>query len=221
MKSNKNRSVSGFSFLVSAVVSAAAAAAALYYIPFSNETAGSYFVAEIFGDPLKIFLIKILSVAASLIAFIVFIVKSRRKACAKPLFPGFLIAFGVIWMALPLLSSYVLSRFTGSLIIQTVSGIAEIANAVFMMLSVCFAGICVIDLAHCILMLCERKRRADCLAFFLCGIPFGISCAVFISSALQATAGLSSIFVLLGAAASVIGIFSLFFNGFKNNSEDA
>lgn len=212
MKYSKNLS----SFLVSAVLSAAAVVSVKYYIPFSNETAGSYAVATIFGDSIKIFLIKILSVVACILAFITFILKSRKKSCQKVLYPGFTVTFAVLWMILPILSAYTISRFTGSLIIQTVTGIAIIVNVVFMMLSVCFAGIAAIDLIHCIFMISGREKRANCAAMFLCGTPCGIAVAVFLSSVLQSSLGLSYVFVLLGAAALVVGILSFVFNGFKN-----
>lgn len=216
MKYSKPLSAFLFSFLVSAILSAAAVVAVKYYIPFSNETAGSYAVATIFGDSIKIFLIKILSVVACLLAFVTFLLKSRKRARQKVLFPGFTVAFGVLWMILPLLSAYTISRFTGSLIIQTVTGIVIIANAVFMMMSVCFAGIAAIDLIHCIFMISGREKRANCAAMFLCGTPCGIAVAVFLSSVLQSSLGLSYVFVLLGAAALVVGILSFVFNGFKN-----
>lgn len=217
MRYNKDRGSLFFSFLVSAVISAAGVVAVKYYIPFSNETAGSYAVATIFGDPIKIFLIKILSVVAALLAFVTFLIKSRKNARNKVLFPGFTVAFGVLWLIFPLLSSYMISRFTGSLIIQTVTGIAIIANAVFMMLSVCFAGISAVDLLHCIMM-SDREKRANCTAMFLCGIPFGIALAVFLSSALQSSVGLSYVFVLFGALAVLTGVLGIFFNGFKHSA---
>lgn len=203
-----------FSFLTSAVLSAITFVTIQYYIPFSNETAGSYAVATIFGDSIKIFLMKILSVVASLLAFLTFLLKSRKKSSNTVLFPKFIIAFGCLWIILPLLSSYILSRFTGMLIVQTVTGIAIIANVVFMMLSVCFALIAAIDLVHSIIMLSGREKRANCAAMILCGIPCGCALAVMLSSVLRSSYGLSCIFVLFGIMAFIIGVLSLIFKSF-------
>lgn len=219
MRYNKKTSRLIFSFLISAAVCACTVAAFMYYIPFSNETAGSYAVATIFGDPIKTFLIKILSVVAALIAFAVFIIKSNKKRLNASLFPGFTIAFGILWMILPLLSAYTLSRFTVNLIIQTVSGIAIIANVVFMMLSMCFAGIAAVDLIHCILITKNRETRANCIVMAICGILFGAATSVFLSSALQSALGLSYVFVIFGAAVLITGILSAVFNGFKQNTD--
>ena len=130
MKYNKKLNPYIISFLVSAVLSAAAVLAIKYYIPFSNETAGSYAVATIFGDSIKVFLIKILSVVACVLALITFLLRSRKRTAHKVFFPSFTIVFSVIWLLLPLLSSYTISRYTGSLITQTVTGIA-IKRSVF------------------------------------------------------------------------------------------
>lgn len=211
MKHSKSINLFILSFLTCAVLSAAAVVSVKYYVPFSNEVAGSYMVAEIFGDSIKIFLIKILSVVAGWIALVTFLVKTRKRSGQKVLFPGFMIGFGVLWMILPFLSAYTISRFTGSLIIQTVSGIAIIANAVFMMLSVCFAGISAIDLIHCIFLIPDREKRAGCAAALLCAVPFGIASIVFLSNVLQLSLGLSYLFVLLGAAALLVGILSACF----------
>lgn len=218
MKYNKKLNPYIISFLVSAVLSAAAVLAIKYYIPFSNETAGSYAVATIFGDSIKVFLIKILSVVACVLALITFLLRSRKRTSHKVFFPSFMIVFSVIWLLLPLLSSYTISRYTGSLITQTVTGIAIIANAVFFMLSVFFAGIAAMDLIYCIVLLQNREQRAGCSAMLLCGVLFGIAVSVFASSALQSAVGLNYVFVIFGAVALIVGIFSLFL-ATKGNKE--
>lgn len=215
MKTKNNIKELIFSFLISAVLSAITFVTIKYYIPFSNETAGSYAVANIFGDSIKIFLIKILSVVAGILAFVIFLLKSRNKFKSAILFPRFMIAFGVLWIILPLLSSYIISRFTGMLIVQTVTGIAIIANAVFMMLSLCFALIAAIDLVHSVIMLLEREQRANCFAMLLCGIPSGCALSVMLSSVLKSFYGLSSIFVLFGIMALIVGVLSRWLNCFK------
>ncbi len=101
MKYNKKLNPYIISFLVSAVLSAAAVLAIKYYIPFSNETAGSYAVATIFGDSIKVFLIKILSVVACVLALITFLLRSRKRTAHKVFFPSFTIVFSVIWLVLP------------------------------------------------------------------------------------------------------------------------
>jgi len=214
MKTKNNINELIFSFLISAVLSAITVVTIKYYIPFSNEAAGSYAVANIFGDSIKIFLIKILSVVAGFLAFITFLLKSRNKFKSVILFPRFMIAFGILWMILPLLSSYIISRFTGMLIVQTVTGIAIIANVVFMMLSLCFALIAAIDLVHSIIMLSEREQRANCFAMLLCGIPSGCALAVMLSSILKSSYGLSCIFVLFGIMVFLIGVLSLISKSF-------
>ena len=210
MKTKNNIKELIFSFLISAVLSAITFVTIKYYIPFSNETAGSYAVANIFGDS-----IKILSVVAGILAFVIFLLKSRNKFKSAILFPRFMIAFGVLWIILPLLSSYIISRFTGMLIVQTVTGIAIIANAVFMMLSLCFALIAAIDLVHSVIMLLEREQRANCFAMLLCGIPSGCALSVMLSSVLKSFYGLSSIFVLFGIMALIVGVLSRWLNCFK------
>lgn len=204
---NKNRTFFQlFSFLIFTVISAAFTIAFKYYITFSEETAGSYQVITTFGDSIKIFLIKVLSVAASLLAFITFMIKSRKKYSNKAFFPACISIFGVIWMILPFLSAYTISRFTGLLIIQTVSSIAIIANAVFFVVSMLFAVISLIDLIHCIMTVSELNERADYFATSLCGIPFGCCAAIFLTPVLQSLLGLSSAYFLLGLIAFLTGL---------------
>lgn len=206
-----------FSFLISAVISAAFVVAFKYYITFSEEAAGSYQIITIFGDSIKVFLIKILSVIASLIAFITFIIKSKEKYRGKVIFPIFLSLFGIIWMILPAISAYTISRFTGLLIVQTVSSIAIIANAVFFMLSMCFAGISAIDVIHSIIVIPEENKRANCFATTICGVPFGISLAILVSSIIQSSLGLNSIFILIGVVALLIGLLNIICCKFKGS----
>lgn len=208
MKNKNKLSFQFFSFLICAVISAAFTVAFKYYITFSEEAAGSYQIITIFGDPLKIFLIKILSVAASLLALITFIIKSIWNRKNKILFPIFLTLFGLIWIILPVLSAYTISRFTGLLIVQTVSSIAIISNAVFFMISMCFAGISLVDVIQSIIIMPDKKGIANCFASAICGIPFGISLAIFLSSVLETYLGSSSIFIFWGIVAFFIGLIS-------------
>ncbi len=66
------------------------------------------------------------------------------------------------------------------------------------------------DLIYCIVLLQNREQRAGCSAMLLCGVLFGIAVSVFASSALQSAVGLNYVFVIFGAVALIVGIFSLF-----------
>lgn len=197
-------------FLKSAVLSSFAVILVKYYIQFLEQTAGSYNIAMLFGEPLRSFLIKVLFIAAGLIAFAVFMIKAKFKNNAV-LSNGFIIATGALLAILPLLSVYTISRFTGYLIIQTVSGIAIIANVVFMMVSVLCASIAVIDIIHNILQ-SNQEDRANQTAMLMAGIPFGCGCALLIGSVLGSAAGLGAVYVLFGVLAVVIGIVNYFIN---------
>lgn len=114
-----------------------------------------------------------------------------------------------MWIILPFLSAYTISRFTGDLIVQTVSGIAIIANVVFMMISVCCGMIAVIDVIHNLIVFCENDSKASCCASLLTGVPTGCALALLLTSALQPAIGLNGIFIVFGAAIAVIGIVNL------------
>lgn len=216
---NKTYSMAA-SFLVSALLSSFAVISFEYYITFSNETAGSYAIATVLGSPLKMFLIKILLLATGIIVPFTFILKSGRKAQSKVLFPGFIAAMGVLWLILPLLSAYTISRFSGNLTTQSVAGIAIIANVVFMMVSVCCAVIAAVDFIHTFeTNNLAGKDRADIRAMLLSGLPLGIATAVFIFPILISAFGLSYAFAAFGAVSVIIGICMIAAKPFRRDAE--
>lgn len=205
MKNKISSMVASFSTAV--LLSAFAVISFKYYIPFSNEVAGSYGIATVLGDTLKIFLIKVLLLAMGIIALLIFALKSSKKAQHKVLFPGFITAMGALWLILPVLSAYTISRFTGNLTTQSVAGIAIIANAVFMMISVCCAVVSFIDFIHTLAMNTSAKEnRADIIAVFLSGIPAGVGIAVFAVPAIASAYGLSYAFAIFGGLSVIAGI---------------
>lgn len=193
-------------FLTSVILSACTVVSVNDYIPFIKQTAGTYNIAMLLGDPLRDFLIKVLLLVAGILAFLTFLVKSKKAPKGKKIYPFYMIGMGALWIVLPLLSAYTISRFTGDLIIQTVSGIAIIANVVFMMISVCCGMIAVIDTIHNILSSCDK---ANLCAVLLTGIPTGVALALLMTAALQSAIGLNGIFIVFGAIAVVIGIVNL------------
>lgn len=194
------------SFLTSAVLSSAAVIAIKYYITFAEQTAGTYSIAMLFGDTLRDFLIKALLIVAGILAFATFAIKAEKRKSDKKLYPFYMIGMGVLWILLPFMSAYSISRFTGMLITQTVSGIAIIANVVFMMISICCGLIAVIDIIHNLLTPCEDNSKVNCWAALLTGIPTGCALALLLTSALQSTIGLSGIFIVFGVIIVIIGI---------------
>lgn len=194
------------SFLTSAVLSSVSVIAVKYYIAFAEQTAGSYSIAMLFGDTLRDFLIKALSIIAGILAFATFAVKAKKCKTPKKLYPFYMIGMGILWILLPFMSAYSISRFIGMLITQTVSGIAIIANVVFMMISICCGLIAVIDIIHNLLTPCEDNSKANCWAALLTGIPTGCALALLLTSALQSTIGLSGIFIVFGVIIVIIGI---------------
>lgn len=209
MKTANKKGSSVIYFLTSVILSACTVVSVNDYIPFIKRTAGTYNIAMLLGDPLRDFLIKVLLFVAGILAFLTFLVKSKKAPKGKKIYPFYMIGMGALWMILPLLSAYTISRFTGDLIIQTVSGIAIIANVVFMMFSVCCGMIAVIDMIHNILSSCENSSKANHCAVLLTGIPTGVALALLMTSALQSAIGLNGIFIVFGAIAFVIGIVNL------------
>ncbi len=197
------------SFLTSTVLSSVAVIAVKYYITFAEQTAGSYSIAMIFGDTLRDFLIKALLIIAGILAFVTFAVKAEKCKTAKKLYPFYMIGMGILWILLPFISAYSISRFTGMLITQTVSGIAIIANVVFMMISICCGIIAVIDVIHNLCTPCEHNRKANYCAAILTGIPTGCAFALLLTSALQSSIGLSGIFIAFGVITVIIGIINI------------
>lgn len=195
-------------FLTSAILSSAAAIAINYYIPFAEQTAGTYIIAMLFGDSLRDFLIKALLLLSGVLAFFTFIVKIKKAPKGKRLYPYYIIAMGALWIILPFLSAYTISRFTGNLIVQTVSSIAVIANVVFMMISVCCGIIAAIDIVHNLLGFEEKKNIANCTAMLLAGVPTGCALALLLASVLQSAIGLNGIFIVFGAVLLIIGTVS-------------
>lgn len=199
-------------FLTSVILSSAAVISINYYIPFVKQTAGTYNIAMLLGDPLRNFLIKVLLLVAGILAFLTFLVKSKKATNSKKIYPFYMIGMGALWIMLPFLSAYTISRFTGDLIIQTVSGIAVIANVVFMMISVCCGMIAVIDIVHYILVSFQNSSKASLYASLLTGIPTGCALALLLTSALQFVIGLNGVFIVFGAIAVIIGIVNLLLN---------
>lgn len=194
------------SFLTSVVLSSVCVVAVKYYISFVEQTAGSYSIATLMGDSLRNFLIKALLLVAGILAFVTFAVKTKSDKAPKKIYPFYMIGMGALWILLPFLSSYTISRFTGDLIVQTVSGIAIIANVVFMMISVCCGIIAVIDIIRDLLSSCDNNSKANRCAVLLTGIPTGFASALLLTSALQSSIGLSGIFIALGVLTVIIGI---------------
>lgn len=200
------------SFLTSVVLSSACVVAVEYYITFAEQTAGSYSIAMLMGDSLRDFLIKALLLVAGILAFVTFAVKVKKCKAPKKIYPFYMIGMGALWIVLPFLSAYTISRFTGDLIVQTVSGIAIIANVVFMMISVCCGLIAVIDMIHNLIMSCENVGKANRCAVLLTGIPTGYALALLLTSALQPSIGLSGIFIVFGVITVIIGIINIAIN---------
>lgn len=193
-------------FLTSVILSSVTVISVHYYIPFVKQTAGTYNIVMLLGDPLRDFLIKVLLLISGILAFSTFLVKSKKAPKGRKIYPFYMIGMGALWIVLPFLSAYTVSRFTGDLIIQTVSGIAIIANVVFMMISVCCGLIAMIDIIHNLLIPCENNSKAYCCAAFLTGIPTGCALALLLTSALQSAIGLSGIFIMFGMVTAIVGI---------------
>lgn len=208
MKTVHKRDSSIVYFLTFAVLSAITVILIQYYIPFIKQTAGTYNIIVILGEPLRDFLIKLLLPVAGILAFLTFLIKFKKAPNGKKLYPFYMIGMGALWIVLPFLSAYTISRFTGDLILQTVSGIAIIANVVFMMISVCCGIIAAIDCIHNLFLNGENNVRANQCAALLAGIPTGCGFALLLTSALQPSIGLSGVFIVFGAVAAISGIFA-------------
>lgn len=210
MKTANKTSKSIFYFFTSALLSAAAIFAINHYIEFVEQTAGSYNIVMLFGLPLRDFLITVFFIAAGILAFLTFVIKFKYDTENKRMYPFYLIGMGVLWIVLPFLSVYTISRFTGTLIIQTVSGIAIIANVVFMMISVCCGIIAVIDLIQSLIASGKKEETANFAAMLLTGITTGCALAFLLPAVLNSIIGLSGIFTLFGVLISLTGIISSF-----------
>lgn len=210
MSNNKTKgSLMAFSFLMSTVLTSSLIAAYKYYDVFLQKTAGTYNVAVLFGEPLKYFLIKVLLLAAGLIAFIVFFI-CGRKSYEKPIFVHSVAVQAVTWCVLPLISAYGLSRLTGLLLPQSNSGIAIIANVVFMMIGVCGAIISCADLVRQIQMLKLRGDRGNCFAMVLAGLPVGYAIAVLLVPLIEQGKGYGPIYPVMGVLVLIVGLLSRF-----------
>lgn len=208
---NKQKLNSLFSsFLTSFLLTLFIFVAVKYYITFSNETAGSYQIAVVFGDSLKIFLIKVLSLAIGVISLVTFALKSSKKAQHKVLFPAFITAAGVLWFILPFLSAYTVSRFSGNLTTQSVAGIAIIANVVFMMVSVCCTVIGAIDFVHTAIMNVDSKEsKANIISMVLSGVAFGVGIFVFAVPIIISSYGLNYVFSAIGVLLFTAGLYMI------------
>lgn len=198
-------------FLTSVILSSVTVISFLYYIPFVKQTAGTYNITMLLGDSLRDFLIKALLLVAGILAFLTILVKSKKAPKGKTIYPLYMIGMGALWIILPFLSAYTISRFTGDLIVQTVSGIAIIANVVFMMISVCCGLIAVIDVICNLLTPCEDNSKANCCAALLTGIPTGCASALLLIAVLQPIIGLSGVFIVFGVITVLIGTIDLLF----------
>ena len=119
-------------------------------------------------------------------------------------------------MILPVLSVYIISRFTGLLIIQTVSSVAIISNAVFFMISMCFVVISAIDMIHSIIIIPEKRKRRllfssnlRCAFWNFFGNIFVLRFTIIFRLG-------GSVFILAGVTAVVIGVLSMIINPLKN-----
>lgn len=202
------------SLLTTSVLVSAVVVGFKYYFTFLNETAGSYSIATIFGEPLRNLILRILFFVAGLIMLAFFMIKSSDKFCNKCLYPVFLSLAGLFWIILPLLSSYTISRFTGSLIYQTVVSIAIIANVVFMMLSVCFGMIAFVDFISEIVKL-NKTDASNCVSMILCGAGLGSSFVLLIAPVVQETGGIKTLFLIIGILLLISGPVCKIFKPYK------
>lgn len=199
-------------FLTSAILSSAVVISLNYYIPFAEQSAGPYNIIMILGSPLRDFLIKILMLIAGLLALLTFLAKSKQSFANKKIYPYYMIGMGILWIILPFISSYTLSRFTGDLILQSVSGIAIVANTVFMMISVCCGIIAITDVVHNLFTTGENIFKANRCAVILTGIPTGVAGALLLVSVLGGMVGLSGVFIIYGLIAAITGIINAILN---------
>ncbi|MGN0526145.1 MAG: hypothetical protein ACI4IF_01805 [Acutalibacteraceae bacterium] len=206
MKTKSNTVSYIFKFLTSVLLTSAAYISVNYYIEFVELTAGSYNIAMLFNRPLRDFLIILLLLIAGILAFLTFTVKSSKSKENKVIYPYYLTGMGALWIVLPFLSVYTVSRFTGTLIYQTVSSIAIIANVVFMMISVCCGLIASVDIISSLFSAAERDKAAGSAAVILSGIPTGCGLSALMIMALNSVIGLSGIFTVFGVLAVAVGV---------------
>ncbi|MGN1418974.1 MAG: hypothetical protein ACI4W6_06575 [Acutalibacteraceae bacterium] len=175
-----------------------------FYDEFLTQTAGSYFIAYIAGETLSDFLLQLLTAVVGVILFVFVLLKAKRKN-KKTLYPIFLIIGGVLAAILPGISHYTVSRFTGALLSQTVTGIAIIANVVFTMLCICFLCLTVTDMIFSLLSQ-PKEHQGVSAAMTVAGVPFAIGLASLLSTIITASQGLNTVFVLFGVLGAIIGI---------------
>lgn len=187
------------SFIASTLLSSALFFAAKNYIEFLELTSGSYNIAVLFGMPLRDFLLILLLTVAGVLAFVTYIVKAKKFA-DKRLYTLSLTIMGLLWIALPHISIYTISRFTGLLILQTVSGIAIIANVVFMMISICCGFTAIVDIVGDAL---QGNGNAPVL---IAGIPTGFGLTLTLGALLSSTLGLGGVMTVLGVLLLAFGI---------------
>lgn len=210
MKSANKLGYSIMYFVTSALLSAAALFSFRHYIEFVEQTAGSYNIVMLFGQTLRDFLLTVLLFVSGILAFLTFMVKSVKCKKEKKMYPFYLILMGILWIILPFLSVYTISRFTGTLILQTVSGIAIISNVVFMMISACCGIIALIDIVHSLMNNSKKESIANGLAMLLAGIPTGCALALLMTTLLTSVIGLSGIITLIGILVIIAGILNCF-----------
>lgn len=195
------------SFIISILFSSSFVMAINNYIPFVEESAGTYFVAYIGNELLRDFLINVILIATGIIAFAIFLFCSI-KGFKKPIFPYFTIGFGIFWLILSNLSAYTISRFTTTLLSQTITGVAIVFNTCFMMFGAFCAVIAVIDFIRQISFL-PKEIRSQSIAVILAGSICGYGIARLIAPLLREAYGLPSIFVFISVFALCTGVLML------------
>lgn len=195
-----------FSFLISGIISSGISTIIKYYIDFLEDTAGSYNIAIISGMPLRDFLIKVLLLALGLLAFAGLFIRNKVTPSEKIALHWYVLPLSIFWIALPHISAYTVSRFTGTLLPQTISSIAIIVNVVFMMVSMLFAVASAAELLNSVVKLSEIEAKALCISSIICGIPFGLGITSLAVQLIEATLGLPYAFTFLGVFALIIGI---------------
>ena len=199
------------SFIASTLLSSALFFAAKNYIEFLELTSGSYNIAVLFDMPLRDFLLILLLTVAGILAFVTYAIKVKKFA-GKRLYTLSFTIMGLLWIALPHISIYTISRFTGLLILQTVSGIAIISNVVFMMISICCGFTAIVDILGDAL---QGNGNAPVL---IAGIPTGFGLTLTLGALLSSTLGLDGVMTVLGVLLLAFGIAVAAF-GKKNSAK--
>lgn len=202
-------------FFTSVLLTSAACISFRHYIKFVELTAGSYNIAMVLGQPLRDFLITLLLLVAGVLAFLTFVFKSCKRK-ESTIYPYYLIGMGALWVILPSISVYNISRFTGTLIYQTVSGIAIIANVVFMMISVCCGLVAATDIIGRLFFAPQRENSGYASAVILTGIPTGYAFSTLMTAVLKPAVGLSGVFITIGVLTAAVGALSVIMT--KKNS---